>query len=192
MLQNLVVIAAYDKQFIEGCLESLGSKYKVVVMDTSQGGHPTGAYIRAFRQYPAKNYLFMQDSMLAKQFDYLQPFIDKKPHKGAAAWCLFHMSFDTAQQEEWAWSLYAEDPPEYGIFGPIFYMSRKDLLDLENRGLLPPIPTNKLEAQTTERMWAWALKNAGMELTSVCGMWDHDAIARGDYPVFKKVFAGRS
>ncbi len=192
LLENIVVVAAYDKQFIDGCLASLGNKYKVVVMDTSGGGYPTGAYIRAFKEYPAKNYLFIQDTMLAKQPDYLQPFIDKKPRKGAVAWCLFHMDFDTSDQKDYAHSLYAENPPDYGIFGPVFYVSRKCLEELEYRGLLPPVPRDKLEAQTSERLWAWALKNAGMELTSVCGLWDHDAMARGDYPVFKKVFAGRN
>jgi hypothetical protein len=191
MLQNLVVVAAYDKEYIQGCLDSLGKKHKVVVIDTSKGGYPTWGYIRAFRRYKAHNYLFIQDTMLAKDADYLQSFIDKRPRNGAVAWCLFHMGFDSGDQTDYAHSLYAENPPEYGIFGPVFYISRKALLELEYKGLLPPKPTNKMEAQTSERLWAWALQNAGMELTSVGGLWDHDAMQRGDYPVFKKVFANR-
>ncbi len=191
-LENIVVIAAYDDRYIDACLASLGTKYRGVVIDTSKGGYTTGAYIEAYREYEADNYFFMQDTMFAKQPDYLQPFIDKKPEHGAVAWCLFHMSFDTSHQEERTREIYGDDLPDYGIFGPVFYVSRKDMETLDEKGLLPPIPRNKLEAQTTERMWACAFKNAGMEVTSVGGLWDHDAMARGDYMVFGKTFAGRS
>lgn len=188
---NLVVVAAYDKQYIDGCLESLGDKYPVVVMDTSGGGHPTGAYIRAFKEHPAKNYFFMQDSMKAKQPDFLEPFIERLPGNDAVAWAIFKQSFDTATQEDWAKQFYKGEYPGIGIFGPIFYTSRDTLKKLEKLNLLPPIPTNKAEAQSTERMWSWSLFEAGMKLAMI-DWWDDTKLRDGSFPIFTKTFGGRA
>lgn len=191
MLQNLIVIAKHGDQYIDGCLESLGAKYPIQVIDTKDGGHPTGAYLKAYREYPAKNYLFIQDSMQALQADYLEPFIEKMPEHGAVAWGLFPMAFDSREQVDWVESHYDGVAPEFGIFGPIFYTSRDSLKTLEDRGLLPPIPKDKLQAQGTERMWAWAFQNAELPVESVGGIWSPDAMSNGAYPPFRKIFGGR-
>lgn len=191
MLQNLVVVAAYDKQFIDSCLKSLGNKYPVLVMDTSSGGHPTGAYLRAYQEHPAKHYLFIQDSMVALVPNYVEPFAALMPKRGAVAWGLFKQGFDTGEQDTWAHTLYEGEYPGVGIFGPIFYTSRESLQELDKKGLLPPVPRNKAEAQTCERLWSWAFYNAGMKLESVGGWWDDGCMKNGTYPVFQKTFAGR-
>ena len=188
---NLIVVAAYDNNFIEGCLASLGNKYPVLVMDTSGGGHPTGAYIKAFKEHPAKNYLFIQDSMTALVDDVVEPFAKVIPERGAVAWSLFKQGFDTGAQQDWAHQFYKGEYPGIGIFGPVFYTSRKVLQELEKKNLLPPIPTNKAEAQTTERMWSWAFFNAGMQLAMAGEWWDDARMKDGTFPIFKKVFAAR-
>ena len=43
MLQEVIIVAKFGEQYIDSCLESLGDKYPVFVMDTSEGGHPSGA-----------------------------------------------------------------------------------------------------------------------------------------------------
>lgn len=189
---KLIVVAAYDKRFIDDCLKSLGDKYPVKVMDTSAGGHPTGAYLRAYKEFKANHYLFIQDSMRALVPDVVEPFHKLLPSRGAVAWCYFKQGFDTAQQEDWAKQFYKGPYPGIGIFGPVFYISRKSLQELEKKGLLPPIPKNKAEAQTTERMWSWSLYEAGMRLSAVGGLWDNTKMADGSYPVFQKTFAGRA
>lgn len=191
MLEDLVVVAKYNDDFLDG-IASLGDRYPVVVMDTSGGGHPTGAYIRAYREHPAQNYLFIQDSMFAKQPDYLDEFKSRlRPGIGAVAWALFRQGFDNAEMEKWAKSFFGNDYPGIGIFGPVFYTSRQNLRKLEQNNWFPPIPTNKLEAQTTERMWSWAFYKAGFKLDSVGGWWDRENMINGTFPVFRKVFADR-
>lgn len=185
----LVVIAKFDDRYIDRCLASLGDKYPIKIIDTSSGGHPTGAYIKAYKEYPAKNYLFMQDSMFALQPDYVEPFASQDAD--VVAWTLFRQGFDTAEQEAWATEYYKSDYPGVGIFGPVFYTSRKVMQKLDEMNLLPPIPKNKAEAQTTERMWSWAVYKAGLTLGSAAGFWDKDRMITGTFPIFRKIFGNR-
>lgn len=187
-----IVVAAYDDRFIDACLRSLGDKYPVIVVDTSKGGHPTGAYINTFQNFDHENYLFIQDSMISLVDDCVEPFAKLMPERGAVAWCVFKQGFDTAAQEDWARTFYKGEYPGIGIFGPVFYTNATTLRELQKRNLLPPIPRNKAEAQTTERMWAWSLYEANMKLASVGGIWDNTKMIDGSYPVFKKTFAGRA
>lgn len=190
MIEALVVIAKYGDDYIDACLESLGDKYPIKVMDTTAGGHPTGAYLRAYKQYPAESYFFMQDSMIALQKDYLEPFRKLMPDEGAVAWAYFDMKFDDNEQRELFDRHYSGELAKRGIFGPIFYTNRKSLDKLERLGLLPPIPINKIEAQGTERMWAQAFKNADMEVRAFQNR-NREKMRRGSFPVFRKVFGGR-
>lgn len=123
--------------------------------------------------------------------DCVEPFASLMPERGAVAWGLFKQGFDTSMQEEWARSLYKGEYPGVGIFGPIFYTSHESLKELDDMGLLPPIPRNRAEAQTCERLWSWAFFNADHKLASVGGLWDDGRMKNGTYPVFQKVFAGR-
>lgn len=190
MLQDLVIIAKHGNTHIDGCLQSLGNKYPIEVIDTAAGGHPTGAYLKAINQFKAKNYFFMQDSMYALQKDYLEPFKKICPDKGAVAWGFFDFSYDDTRQREWLEAQYSGQHPRLGIFGPVFYASRASLLRLKRLNLLPLVPTNKLEAQGTERAWAWAFTLADIPVVAI-RMWDKEMMKNGSYPIFRKEFANR-
>jgi len=58
-------------------------------------------------------------------------------------------------------------------------------------GLFPTTPQDKLQAQGTERAWAWAFKQAGLPVVSM-DMWDKSRMESGQYPVFRKVWGGRT
>lgn len=164
-------------------------------------GYTTGAYLWAYWHYPAKNYLFMQDSMEAITEDYLAPFKEKQPERGAVAWCKFKEDFDSPEQKAWAHYILNSDPDwepnnhEYlgeGIFGPVFYVSKETLDELSERGLLPPTPTTKYQSQGMERIWPWLFSKAGMPVESLSGYWDAGKMERGELDgIFKKTFADR-
>ncbi len=189
--RDIVVVAAFDNTYIDSCLESLGDRYQVVVMDTSSGGHPSGAYVRAYREHPADNYLFIQDSMRAITDDVMAPFREKMPELGAVAWGHFGLFFDTQEQAEWVDSQYSCPMPEYGIFGPVFYTNRASMELLDSKGLFPKTPENKLQAQGTERAWAFAFKQADLPVESL-GFWDKGRMERGEHQPFSKVWGGRA
>jgi len=190
MIENLVVVASHGKEHIDKCRESLGDQYEVLVLDEDMmpfPGYTTGKYLWAYWNYPAKNYLFIQDSMEAlSDEDYIMPFWEKG---SPCAWVVFSMFWDSPKQKELGTHYFEGEPPEQGIFGPVFYVSRKHLDILRDKQLLPPIPVNKEQAQASERFWAWAFANAGIEVKAL-HPFSKDSMQTGLTP-FKKTFADR-
>jgi hypothetical protein len=219
MHDNLVVIAAHGSEYINECLDKLGNKYPILIVDTFSKkpleiesrfdvwnlsivrlpymGFTTGAYLWAYWHFPAKNYFFMQDSMFYHEEDpdYLAPFIERLPNRGLVSWASFNQGWDDDRQYEWAKYLYEGEYIEeksWGVWGPVFYISRESLDELRDKQLLPPTPMNKVQAQGCERLWGWAIKNAKMEHRSLCGQWDAFKMQDGEFPFFTKKFAARS
>lgn len=190
--EDLVVVAAHGTDHIDKCLKSLGKKYPIKVVNSDDAeGYTTGKYLHAYRNFPAKNFFFMQDSMEALQKDFLEPFKREIPDRGAVAWALFPMMWDSLSQMESGYKLYSSPMPSHGIFGPIFYISRKSLEELEKKNLLPPVPKDKTEAQASERYWAWALQEAEMPIVGPEWRFDTKSMESGEYGIFKKLWKDR-
>jgi hypothetical protein len=206
---NLVVVAAHGQEFLDECLDSLGDENRILVVDTHSSnkltvpdranielmrmpfaGYTTGAYLWAYWNRPAVNYLFIQDSMRAKDKGYLRPFIDNLPERGVAAWAYFNFGFDDDGQRDYAHFIYSEDA-EKGIFAPVFYISKTALDELSLKELLPPVPTNKNQAMASERLWPMAFKAADMPVEFVSGEWSAPKMESGEFDIFTKIFAGR-
>lgn len=198
-MNELIVVACHGPEWIDQCRQSLKEHAPVadaVYVDTGgtiahgadvaiQGGHPTGALLWVLEQYAAYEcFLLMQDSMTAIA-DPLPWFRDQLPAEGGAvAWGRFPMQWDGDEQRRWVEEQYPEVHPTFGIFGPVFYASRESLSKVTS----PRIPTTRLEAQGTERAWAYAFAAAGLPVAGP--VWDPDAMRTGFGP-FRKVFAGR-
>lgn len=199
-MTDLIVIGAHGPDFATQCVASLPPDVPRLVVDTGSGtvpnadvrlasGHPTAAYRWAYENRPADNYLFIQDCMTAIVDDPVKWFRDQMPAGGGAvAWGLFGMAFDTQSQLDWVTGQYPGPIPPLGIMGPIFYTSHASLAALDAAGLLPQIPADRIQAQGTERAWAFAFDRA--RLPVVGPMWDHGAMQIGVGP-FRKVWAGR-
>lgn len=187
---TLIVVAAYDNTFADNLQTLKGGD--VVVMDTSQGGHPSKAFIDAFRKHYYRSYLFLQDSLKGEVDDVVRPF--REEGNPVVGWGSFPMFFDDQQQADWVLRQYpGERHPRRGIFGPIFYATRKALKHLEDRGLFPDTPPNRLMAQGTERAWAFAFHRAGIPVGFLS-----ECITDGSSPrlfpadgTFTKTFAAR-
>lgn len=188
--ETLIVVAAFDDTFKDN-LETLHGG-DIVVMDTSKGGHPSKAFIDAYRQNYYRSYLFLQDSLRGNVEDVVEPFRGKEE---VVAWGTFPMFFDDEQQGNWVLKQYpGHTMPRRGIFGPIFYATRRAMQRMESKGLFPKTPPNRLMAQGTERAWAFACDWAGIKLGTL-----GDCITDGNSPrlfpsdqTFIKTFAGRA
>lgn len=199
-MTELIVVAAHGPDFAAQCVASLPPDAARLVVDTGSGsvpdadvvlpgGHPTAAYRWAYENAPADHYLFIQDCMTALVPDPRGWFRDQLPAEGGAvAWGLFGMAFDTPGQQQWVQDQYPGPVPALGIMGPVFYTSRASLDVLDAAGLLPAIPADRMQAQGTERAWAFAYDRAGLPV--VGPMWDQHAMQVGFGP-FRKVWAGR-
>lgn len=189
--ETLIVVASYDDRFVENLPTFKGGH--VVRWDTSGGGYTTKAYIDAYRKHYYRSYLFLQDSLRGNVADVVAPFKDNGAE--AVAWGTFPMFFDEPLQAKWVLDQYpGRTMPRRGVFGPIFYATRKAMRRLEDKRLLPHPPPNKLMEQGVERAWAFAFDWAGIKLGSLS-----ECITDGESPrlfpadqTFTKTFAGRS
>lgn len=167
-----------------------------IQLQTPYKGYDTGAYLWAYFNIPAKNYLFLQDSCMPTHDSFVEEFACRMPDDdlGAVAWVAFegHL-WDTAEQRTAMKFIFDAGLPLQGIFGPIFYTSRSSLDLLRSKGLLPPYPTHKMMAQGMERGWAMAFEKAGMPVNCLYPfLVSLEAYATGMLPPLKKEFAGRT
>jgi hypothetical protein len=186
---ELIVVAAHGNDWFQQCVDSLGSADSNVTW--SDGGYSTGSYLRAYLTHLAVDrFLFIQDSMTCVVDDPLAWFRDQWTEGAVVAWQRFNMQWDDPAQQKAVEDRYPGVSPTHGIFGPVFYVERKTLQILDDKGLLPAVPTTRLEAQGAERAWAYAFESAGI---AVLGPeWSAKELVAGE-PVgpFRKVFAGR-
>jgi hypothetical protein len=192
-MKELVVVAYHGTQWVGQCVASITGT-PVLAVDTGPLGpapnqHPTGAYLWAYRNYPADRYLFIQDSMTAIEPDPCGWFRDQLGDAGAVAWGKFGLAFDTVEQESWVRQQYEGWAwPGTGIVGPIMYVPRESLDLLSEKQLLPWPPTNRIQAQGTERAWGFAFHAAGLQVAGP--MWDKGRMEAA-WGSFRKVWAAR-
>ncbi len=162
---------------------------------TAEGGHPSQALIRAYRSDHRRHraYLLLQDSLEPLIDLVAAPFEDEAESKktSVVGWASFPMFYDTADQKAWVLNQYPSlGGITHGIFGPIFWVERKTLERLDKAGRFPKAPETKLQAQGTERAWAFAFGLLGIK-PAFLHEWSNEFLESGDALPFRKVFAGR-
>lgn len=188
-MNTLIVVPAVNDVFADNLHTFQGGD--TVVMDTSAGGYPSAAFIRAYREHEADSYLFIQDSLVGNG-DVVAPF--RELRAAVVGWASFPLFFDNEEQQNWVAQQYRWPWPERGIFGPIFFATRKAMRKLDSQGLFPKTPRNRLEYQGTERAWAIAFFKAGYGVKFL-GPCVTDGVSPRlfpGHPVFTKTFAGRA
>lgn len=193
--ETLIVSATYDDSHPEWFDMLPEPKVR---WSTAEGGHPSQALIRAYRADRQRHraYLLLQDS-LEPTFPAPASLFEMeagKPGGGnppVVGWARFPLAFDTPEQEEKVKRQYPYvAPPQYGIFGPIFWVERKVMERLDKLGRFPAAPESKMDAQGTERAWAFAFALLGIK-PAFLHDWSNEFLASGDAAPFRKVFAGR-
>lgn len=183
---TLIVVAAYDQTHTAN-LETLHGG-TVIVKDTSGGGHPTKAFIDAYREHPDHaGYLFVQDSMRGTEPDVVEMFRERE--RSVVAWVTFPLFFDSTEQAEWVRAQYpGHAEPMRGIFGPTFYATRAAMQAAEP--FFPLAPDTKMMAQGTERAWAYCFNAAQVDVAGL-HQFDPGRMSDGSFPPFQKHFANR-
>ena len=186
-MNTLIVVAAVDDRFEDNVAKIASGPYETIREDTSMGGHPSAAFIRAFHKYPTyDSYLFLQDSLEPTVDDVVAPFVEADAE--VVAWARFPMFFDNDYQAQWVLSQGFTVQPLWGIFGPIFYATRAAMERAEM--WFPRTPRIRLEAQGTERAWAFTFHQAG-DKPAHLHEWSNQHLSSGDAHPFKKTFALR-
>lgn len=201
-MPDLIVVACHGSDFIEQCQASLTRNAPAtakVYIDTAAfpspyanehvpGAWPTGCLLWAYQNMTQfDGFLLMQDSMTALE-DPMPFFCSQWQCAGAVAWQRFPMDWDNEEQRRMVEGRY-DSRPAYGIFGPTFYTDRPTLDVLAKNGLLPVVPTSRLESCATERAWAYAFEQMGMPV--VGPRWNVPLMTSDGVPPFRKTFASR-
>jgi hypothetical protein len=190
--ETLIVSATYDDSYPEWYDALPQPKVR---WSTAEGGHPSQALIRAFRadHHRHRAYLLLQDSLEPLDANpaalFEQAAVDMRTP--VVGWARFPMFFDEPEQElkvtqQYPWV----KRPAHGIFGPIFWVERKVMERLDKMGRFPKAPENKMDAQGTERAWAYAFQALGIEPRFLHD-WSNEFLASGEATPFRKVFADR-
>jgi len=222
MIDTLVVVATHGSMLIERHLRKMTTMYthpvlvvetgpstpavrklvdatdNALYLNTPYSGYDTGAYLWAFWNVAAKNYLFMQDSCFPREGDYVEQFARAMPGSmGVVGWSSFDINiWDSPEQREATAWMYG-DPmkwPPKGIFGPIFYTNDASLKYMASLNLLPMPPVHKQQQQAMERAWAILFHRAGIRANFLV---NEDSprgfdMMRGAYPALQKTFEMRS
>ncbi len=161
-------------------------KVDVLTVDTSTGGYPTGAIKMVYHSYITYwAYLFVQDSMWPTSPDYLDDFLDSGYR--VMAWATFPLGFDSDEQKHYVKDQYPGVEVDRGIFGPVFYSERSAMTQAEP--FFPATPLNRMEAQGTERAWAYCFEAAGVPFGAIRHADPREL--HGVIPPLRKEYAGR-
>lgn len=169
-------------------LKSYNGPFKLTVTHTPYKGYDTGAYLWAFRNFPADTYIFMQDSALVKESGWVQQFESRLTYGvGAVPWLIFPLQWDSNEQIQFVTEKFQSTGlAPFGVFGPMFATTHKALSDLEDQGLLNVIPTNKHEQQAMERGWAFAFTKGGYGVRAIHTAFSADRIRNDQYTTLTK------
>ena len=162
-------------------LEKISKKnnfnYNLLIDKVNSAGYDTGAYIYAYKKYVRDYYIFLQDSLIVKNPNWFNLFLRIRNTNSLNAWFLFNLKWDNLEQKKWVVNKFPKNikTPCYGIFGPIFQISRKAMKKIDNSYKLSNfIPSNKIIGQQgMERGWSYLAINSGVEINSLEGFFDN-------------------
>lgn len=169
-------------------LKSYEGPLRLRVTCTPYRGYDTGAYIHAYREFPADRYIFLQDSLMPKHGGWVEEFGSRFSFGvGVVPWLVFPLTWDSEEQRQFVSSRYAcRQAPPYGIFGPIFAAERTALERLDRKSLLNVIPTSKAEQQGMERGWSLAFFLAEIAVRPIENTFNHTRLLEHGYATFEK------
>jgi predicted O-methyltransferase YrrM len=171
----------------------LNQKLNIKIGQTPYAGFDTGAIIWAFHHYKRKDYIFLHDSFIIKESNWLNKFRDAlTTGTGLVAWQLFDYPCynDSATAQFVLDSIGVNDHRQKGIFGPCFYTNLKTMELFNEKGLLKAIPANKKEAMAMELGWCAIAYAANVPMYSLYAH-DWNKVVNDEYPLFTKIFGGR-
>lgn len=191
-----LIVDTCSGQSIQDLASGVRQFPNVSVDKTPERNYDTGAYVYAFRNHPAQDYLFMHDSLEVLDQSFYSQFTSA-PKNAIVPWMgvtPFYQSY-TDTHYGILTSIFKEKHPKestppYAVFGPIFYITHDNMKKIESSGGLNFLPLNKTDAQATEQIWALWAQNAGLDVRPLFTNW-LDIFRNVTTPLFKKHLLGR-
>jgi hypothetical protein len=153
-----------DKSYFNQVLE-----YDVIIEDINNQNYIDGAIWYCYEKYTDIDFFYvLHDSMIVNKI--LTPITDND----FTVFSYFEgLPFDSEQQLKYSIDMINSVNLDIndvqlntlaGLFGTIFFCKRKILEELKNLGLNKILPTNKLEACASERIWGIFLYKLGINI----------------------------
>lgn len=196
--ENVLVVCTDPSQqlMIEYLYELPNSdkyNFNIIVDVAKTPSYDTGAYIHAFKNYVDDYYIFLQDSITVKLAEWFNLFKEKRHEDRINPLVCFNLSWDNHEQLMWVENKFEGSiiRPNVGIFGPMFQISRKSLIKIDELyDLSRFMPNHKIIGQQgMERAWAYLSVNSGIEIDSVDGMYYGEGFS--DIRCFNKFYLKR-
>jgi hypothetical protein len=197
-LEVLVVgTAPGEGKRVKDALQGRTWRFTLAVDETPWAGYDTGAYLWAYWNHAAEEFLFMHDSCEITGPGWYEQFYVVHQETGALVvpWCTFspYLLGVVPVERECIVSTYGlYEEPGYGFFGPIFWATRTALDRIAAAGYMHFVPSTKVQAQACERFWALYCSRLRIPVAPVHRDGYHIVAQGGQHPLISKHFVRRT
>lgn len=167
-------------------------KNDCIIEDFGNSNYLEGALWYCYEKYKDENFFYLvQDSMiLKKNLNFL-----KDKDVTHLSYFPYHYNYQYGNQMYQYCSTILHEKtnykyivPKYAIFGSTLYLKREVLDKLKINGFNNVLPTNKMEMESLERLWAVVLEQEGYNVEEI-GLCRNDKFSENEY--FDKFWLGR-
>jgi hypothetical protein len=161
---------------------------------TPYSGYDTGAYIWAFNNYNDEYYIFLQDSLIINDKNWLNKFKEFRNENTLNTWCSFSLNDETPHTNFFLPKMGFHPNSlngHLGIFGPIFQISKHALEIIDKKFQLNNfIPHDKMSSCAMERGWSYLSIYSGININCIDGEHTRD-IKLYENKLMTKIFNNR-
>jgi len=158
----------------------------VIVADIKNKNYMEGALWYCYENYPEEDFFYLvQDSMISiKNADSFKErdvtTLSYFPFQYNPSTYGTHTMRNYAQNEIKTKTFYNFIEPRWAMFGPTVYIKRHILDRLKSKGFDKILPTNKMEMEAMERIWAIVLEQEGFPMVNI-GLVVNTSFAQNNY-----------
>lgn len=186
----VIVIASHKneaKELVESIEKHTPNEKFIVVDSDGFGGYCINSYLRGYLENPDQEYIFLHDSMLVKDKEWLQRFRDKCKG-GIVAHSTFPLRYDNPEQQNFAGFV---PDGEVGVFGPIFYATAKAMEKIAPY-IRDHTPVDVMQLRGWERALGNVCKHENIDIQSMYGEFNYEDVLNDRLEGLTKLFLLRS
>lgn len=202
-LDEIVLVVSTDPsktKFIKylKTIDKTNFNFKLDIDFSPVRGFESGAFIHAYKNHIDDYYIFLQDSLIVINNDWLNVFKSYRKMGTINAWAWFENNlFDSDIQRNWIFNTMGINDiscPPICIFGNIFQANRNDLIKIDEKFNLGKfiVDDKHIGSCGMERAWAYLAQNSGIQVNYIFDHFTkvHEKLITNK-TLFNKEFYGR-
>jgi hypothetical protein len=161
---------------------------------TPYSGYDTGAFIWAYKEFYDEYYIFLQDSLIINNPNWLNTFKNFRDKSTLNTWCSFSVNDETAHTDFFIPKMGFTPNSlngSVGVFGNMFQISKYGLDKINEKfNLSNFIPTDKVGSCAMERGWTYLCIYSDLNINSIDGEYSRNPNGYDD-KLMTKIFNNR-